>query len=90
MLHMICVKNRIHGVLHANLIAPYEGNLFTIKFSAWLLARRLLAGRTFQIGRRGSGVAGLEDGLPGEAAPLHILEKRDHGLGAGSKEDAQI
>jgi hypothetical protein len=62
---MICVKNRIHGVLHANLIAPYEGNLFTIKFSAWLLARRLLAGRTFQIGRRGSGVAGLEDGLPG-------------------------
>lgn len=35
------VKNRIQSVLHANLILPYKGNLFSSKGRAWLAAQPL-------------------------------------------------
>jgi transposase len=39
--HMTRVKNRIHSVLHANLIPPYSGKLFGKGGRAWLAAQPL-------------------------------------------------
>jgi transposase len=39
--HMTRVKNRIHSVLHANLIPPYGGKLFGKGGRAWLAAQPL-------------------------------------------------
>lgn len=38
---MTRLKNRIHSVLHANLIPPYKGNLFSKRGRAWLEAQPL-------------------------------------------------
>ena len=33
---MTRIKNRLHSVLHANLIPPFEGELFSVPGRAWL------------------------------------------------------
>ena len=38
---MTRLKNRIHSVLHANLIPPYKGTLFSKRGKAWLVAQPL-------------------------------------------------
>ena len=35
------LKNRIHSVLHANLIPPYKGSLFLKRGKVWLMAQPL-------------------------------------------------
>src|SRR3954451_17469628 len=37
------LKNRIHSVLHANLILPYRGDLFSAKGRSWLAAQPIEA-----------------------------------------------
>jgi transposase len=41
---MTRLKNRIHSVLHANLIMPYKGTLFSKRGRAWLEAQPLAEG----------------------------------------------
>ncbi|WP_363322283.1 hypothetical protein [uncultured Pigmentiphaga sp.] len=46
--HMTWVRNRIHSVLHANLIPPYSSKLFSKDGRTWLAAsraRRISGGR---------------------------------------------
>jgi transposase len=68
MQQMTRVKNRIHSVLHANLIPPYQGDLFGAAGRAWLDAQPLAVDELLAIRRH------LVD-LDARAADLSVLDQ---------------
>jgi transposase len=67
---MTRVKNRIHSVLHANLIAPFPGELFSVAGRSWLEVQPLAQDEKLAIRRhladldhRASDLAALEQAL---------------------------
>jgi transposase len=72
--HMTRLKNRIHSVLHANLIPPYGGKLFSKGGRAWLEAqplpddqKRAAVRHLGELDRIGAEVAALDRGLAEQA-----------------------
>jgi transposase len=65
---MTRVKNRIHSVLHANLIPPYQGELFSAAGRAWLDAQPLAMDEKLAIRRH------LAD-LDARATDLSVLDE---------------
>lgn len=72
--HMTRLKNRIHSVLHANLIPVYGGKLFSKAGRAWLEAqplpddqRRAALRHLGELDRVGAEVAALDRGLAEQA-----------------------
>ncbi|WP_183465752.1 IS110 family transposase [Mesorhizobium huakuii] len=63
---MTRLKNRIHSVLHANLIPPYKGTLFSKRGRAWLEAQPLAEDQRRVVLRH----AGELDRLGGELAQV--------------------
>jgi transposase len=68
--HMTRVKNRIHSVLHANLIPPYSGKLFGKGGRAWLATqplpddqRRAVARHLDELDRLAADLASFEKAL---------------------------
>lgn len=71
---MTRAKNRIHGVLHANLIPPYRGELFSAAGRLWLEAQPLARDEKLAIRRhladldhRAADLAALDRALAGRA-----------------------
>ena len=73
-------KNRIHGVLHANLIPPYRGELFSAAGRSWLAEQPLAEDEKLAIRRH------LAD-LDHRAADLAAL---DQALAVRALEDARV
>jgi transposase len=65
---MTRVKNRIHSILHANLIPPYKGELFSAAGSAWLNAQPLAPDERLAIQRH-------QADLACRAADLNVLDQ---------------
>lgn len=71
---MTRLKNRIHSVLHANLIPPYKGVLFSQRGRAWLEAqplaedqRRVVLRHAGELDRLGAELADVDKSLAQEA-----------------------
>ncbi|WP_201842672.1 IS110 family transposase [Microvirga zambiensis] len=71
---MTRLKNRIHAVLHAHLIPPYPGSLFSKRGRAWLAAlplaedqRRVLLRHAGELDRLGAELAELDKSLAQKA-----------------------
>ncbi len=71
---MTRLKNRIHSVLHAHLIPPYQGSLFSQRGRAWLEAlplaedqRRVILRHAGELDRLGAELAEVDKGLAQKA-----------------------
>ncbi|MBQ0819423.1 MULTISPECIES: IS110 family transposase [Microvirga] len=71
---MTRLKNRIHSVLHAHLIPPYQGSLFSKRGRAWLEAlplaedqRRVILRHAGELDRLGAELAELDKSLAQKA-----------------------
>ncbi|QRM33102.1 IS110 family transposase [Microvirga sp. VF16] len=71
---MTRLKNRIHAVLHAHLIPPYQGSLFSKRGRAWLEAlplaedqRRVILRHAGELDRLGAELAELDKSLAEKA-----------------------
>jgi transposase len=71
---MTCFKNKVHSVVHAHLIPPYQGSLFPKRRRAWLEAlllaedqRRVFLHHVGELDRLGADLAELDKSLTQKA-----------------------